>query len=177
MRQAVVMIPVAPALYSDDEKAVVQTHTVRVLLASQTSGGVGLVATYIVSALLAKDITGSATLATIAAACLSIGAALVSVPLSRVMAKKGRRAGLRMAYLVGVAGAACAVLAAITRNYPLLCLGVLGAGAGNAANLATRYAASDLAHEDRRVGHHYRQHHRLRRVGIRQRLREHHRSS
>lgn len=151
MRQAVVMIPVAPALYSDDEKAVVQTHTVRVLLASQTSGGVGLVATYIVSALLAKDITGSATLATIAAACLSIGAALVSVPLSRVMAKKGRRAGLRMAYLVGVAGAACAVLAAITRNYPLLCLGVLGAGAGNAANLATRYAASDLAHEDRRA--------------------------
>ncbi len=139
-----------PILYSDREKARIQKRTVRVLLCSQASGGVGLVATYIVSALLAKDITGSATLATVAAACLSIGAALVSVPLSRVMGKHGRRAGLRLGYLVGVAGAALALIGSITRSYPILCLGVLGAGAGNAANLATRYAASDLAPEDRR---------------------------
>jgi MFS family permease len=58
---------------------------------------------------------------------------------------------LRAGYLVGTAGAGIALLAAITRSYPLLCLGVLGAGAGNAANLATRYAASDLAQEERRA--------------------------
>ncbi|MGF1595678.1 MAG: MFS transporter [Acidimicrobiales bacterium] len=129
----------------------VQKRTIRTLLASQAAGGVGLVATYIVTALLALDITGSKVLATVAAACLSIGAAAVSFPMARLMSAKGRRVGLRTGYLVGAAGAAVALAGAITRNYPLLCLGVFGAGAGNAANLATRYAASDLARPERRA--------------------------
>lgn len=129
----------------------VQKRTVITLLFSQATGGVGLVATYIVTALLAKDITGSKVLATVAAACLSIGAATASFPLARIMSNKGRRVGLRTGYLLGASGALIAVLAAITRSYPLLCLGVLGAGVGNAANLATRYAASDLAPEATRA--------------------------
>ncbi len=146
------MVAVPPvSAYTDEQRAAIQSRTIKVLLCSQASGGVGLVATYIVSALLAKDITGSPTLATIAAACLSIGAAVVAVPLSRLMSTRGRRVGLRMAYIVGASGAACAVLAAVLRNYPLLCIGVLGAGAGNAANLSTRYAASDLAPESVRA--------------------------
>jgi MFS family permease len=129
----------------------IQKRTIRTLLYSQASGGVGLVATYIVTAVLAKDITGgSVVLAAVAAACLSIGAAVVSFPLARIMSTKGRRAGLRLGYLVGASGAAIALTAAITRSFPLLCLGVLGAGAGNAANLATRYAAADLAAPERR---------------------------
>lgn len=128
----------------------IQRRTIGTLLTSQASGGVGLVATYIVSALLAKDITGSRTLATIAASCLSLGAAAVSFPLARLMNTKGRRVGLRLGYLVGASGAAIAVIAGITRSYPLLCIGVFGAGAGNASNLATRYAASDLAQPERR---------------------------
>lgn len=133
------------------DKAATQRKTVVTLLFSQASGGVGLVATYIVTALLAKDITGSKVLATVCAAFLSIGAATVSFPLARIMNSRGRRIGLRTGYLVGAVGAGIAVIAAITRSYPLLCLGVLGAGAGNAANLATRYAASDLAADERRA--------------------------
>src|SRR5919199_1677685 len=87
----------------------VQRRTVRVLLASQAAGGVGLVATYIVTALLAKDITGSKSLATVAAAFLSVGAAVVSYPLARLMSARGRRAGLRSAYLVGAGGAGVAL--------------------------------------------------------------------
>lgn len=129
----------------------VQKRTVITLLFSQATGGVGLVATYIVTAVLALDITGSKVLATVAAAFLSIGAATASFPLARIMSNKGRRIGLRTGYLLGASGALIAVLAAITRSYPLLCLGVLGAGVGNAANLATRYAASDLAPEATRA--------------------------
>ena len=135
--------PVATA--TTEERRSIQKRTVRVLLFSQGSGGVGLVATYIVTALLAKDITGSKSLATVAAAFLSIGAAGASFPLAKLMNTHGRRVGLRTGYLIGATGAAIALLAAITRSYPLLCIGVFGAGAGNAANLATRYAASDLA--------------------------------
>lgn len=137
-------------VYGRDDVEGIQRRTVRVLLTSQASGGVGLVATYIVTALLAKDITGSKPLATVAAACLSVGSAVAAFPLARMASTRGRRIGLRTGYLIGTCGAAVALLAAITRSYPLLCLGVLGAGAGNAANLATRYAASDLASEERR---------------------------
>ena len=139
------------SLYSRSDQERIQRRTVVVLIASQAAGGFGLVATYIVSALLAKDITGSATLGTIAASCLSIGSASVAVPMSRLMNRYGRRSGLRFGYLVGAGGALSAVLGAILLNYPLLCLGVFGAGAGNAANLATRYAASDLSTEQRRA--------------------------
>lgn len=137
-------------MYDPSEVEAIQRRTVRVLLTSQASGGVGLVATYIVTALLAKDITGSKPLATVAAAFLSVGAAVAAFPLARLSSSRGRRVGLRAGYLMGTVGAGIALLAAITRSYPLLCLGVLGAGAGNAANLATRYAASDLASEERR---------------------------
>ncbi len=137
--------------YTPAETERVQRRTVVVLLASQAAGGFGLVATYIVSALLAEDITGSSTLATIAASSLSIGSATVAAPMSKLMNKYGRRAGLRFGYLVGAGGATMAVLGAILLSFPLLCLGVFGAGAGNAANLATRYAASDLASENRRA--------------------------
>ena len=133
------------------ETTKVQKRTIITLLFSQASGGVGLVATYIVSALLAFELTGSKVLATCAASCLSIGAAAASFPLARIMNTKGRRAGLRFGYLLGAGGAAIAAVAALTRSFPLLCVGVLGAGVGNAANLATRYAASDLAPEQTRA--------------------------
>ena len=129
----------------------VQRRTVRTLLASQTCGGVGLVAGYSVTALLADDITGSKTLAGLAAASLSIGAALASFPLARMMARSGRRPGLRTGYLLGSIGAFLCVLAAITRQFMFLPFGVALVGIGNATNMATRYAAADLARPERRA--------------------------
>ncbi len=135
----------------DAERDAIQSRTVRSLLVSQVAGGMALVSGYSVVALLADDITGNETLAGLSAACLSIGAALASFPLAKLMARSGRRPGLRVGYLVGAVGAFLAVLASITRFFPLLPLGVMGIGAGSAANLAARYAASDLARPERRA--------------------------
>lgn len=129
----------------------VQRRTVRTLLASQMCGGIGLVSGYSVTALLADDITGSKTLAGLAAASLSIGAAFASFPLARLMARGGRRPGLRMGYVLGSIGAFLCVLAAITRQFLFLPLGVALVGIGNATNMATRYAAADLAKPERRA--------------------------
>ena len=129
----------------------VQRRTVRTLLASQMCGGIGLVAGYSVTALLADDITGSKTLAGLAAASLSIGAAFASFPLARLMARGGRRPGLRTGYVLGSIGAFLCVLAAITRQFLFLPLGVALVGIGNATNMATRYAAADLAKPERRA--------------------------
>ena len=129
----------------------VQRRTIRTLLSSQICGGMGLVSGYSVTALLADDLTGSKTLAGLSAACLSIGAASASFPLARIMARSGRRPGLRLGYLLGAAGGFSALMAAITGYFLLLPIGVAAIGAGNAASMATRYAAADLAKPERRA--------------------------
>ncbi len=137
--------------YSDAEKRLIQRRTVQTLLASQVCGGIGLVSGISVTVLLAYDLSGSKTVAGLTAACLSVGAAVVSFPLARLMARAGRRPGLLAGYLVGSAGTFVAALAALTGVYLLLPFGVLAIGAASAANLATRYAAADLARDDRRA--------------------------
>ncbi len=129
----------------------IQRRTVQTLLGSQMCGGIGLVAGYSVTALLADDITGSKTLAGLAAASLSIGAAIASFPLARIMARSGRRPGLLTGYVLASMGGFFAVLAAITRQFMFLPLGVALVGVGNATNMATRYAAADLAKPERRA--------------------------
>ena len=137
--------------YSSAEIDTIQRRTTTVLMGSQVFGGLGLVAGYIPAALLAKEMTGSATLAGVAAACLSVGTSAASFPLASYMYRHGRRPGLHIGYLVGAGGAVAAFLAALSGFYPLLLLGVAMIGTGNACNLAARYAAADLAPEARRA--------------------------
>ena len=136
---------------SPAERAQIQPRTLRVLMSSQVFGGMGLVAGYIPAALLAKDITGSATLAGLAAAMLSVGTSGASFPLASYMYRHGRRPGLRWGYLIAGAGALTAFSSAVLSFYPLLIVGVMLIGTGNACNLAARYAAADLADEERRA--------------------------
>lgn len=133
------------------EVALIQQRTVKTLIASQVCGGVGLVSGISVTVLLANDLSGSKTVAGLTAACLSIGGAVVSFPLARLMANSGRRPGLITGYLVGATGTFIAALAAATGIYLLLPFGVFMIGSASAANLATRYAAADLAKDDRRA--------------------------
>jgi len=71
--------------------------------------------------------------------------------LARMMARSGRRPGLRTGYLLGSIGAFLCVLAAVTRQFMFLPFGVALVGIGNATNMATRYAAADLARPERRA--------------------------
>ena len=137
--------------FDDAEKARIQSRTVKTLLASQVCGGIGLVSGISVTVLLANDLSGSKTLAGLTAACLSIGSAAVSFPLAKFMSYAGRRPGLLTGYLIGATGTFIAALAAITGIYLLLPFGVLAIGAASASNLATRYAAADLAPDDKRA--------------------------
>jgi MFS family permease len=133
------------------DRALVQRRTIRVLVAAQVLGGAATGAGAAVSPLLAKDILGSGTFAGLAFAALTFGAALCAIPLSRTMARKGRRPGLVRGYVLASSGAAAAVVAAEVASFPLLLGGMLLFGAGNAANLLSRYAGADLAEPDRRA--------------------------
>jgi MFS family permease len=112
------------------EQAAVQRRTVLVLSIGQVLGGTAFGATVSLGALLAADISGSDALSGLATASVTLGAALCAIPLGNLFA------------LLGIA---VVILAASLRLFPLLLIGILMIGAGNAGNLQSRFAATDLA--------------------------------
>jgi MFS family permease len=122
-----------------------QRRTLRVLVLTQALGGVGLAAGVAVGALLARDLLGGDALAGLPAAASTAGGAAAAVPVSRLMARSGRRPGLAAGYLTGAAGAVLVVAAAQTRSAALLVVGMALFGVGNTSSLLARYAAADLA--------------------------------
>ena len=131
------------------DRAVLQIRVQRVLMSSLVLTGAAMSAVYAAAAVLAEDITGSDTLAGLAGGCLAVGSALATVPVARRMARLGRRRGLVAGWAIGALGAAIAFASAILEFYPFVVLGMIGIGAGNATNLAARYAAADLADDDK----------------------------
>ena len=133
------------------DRAGVQRRTLVVMMGSVIPTTAAMGASFAASAVLAEEITGSATLATLAAGSMSLGSVAAAVPLSRRMARLGRRRGLVAGWSLGAAGAMTALLAAVLSLYPLVVLGIIGVGAGQATNLAARYAVADLAPDNRRA--------------------------
>lgn len=102
-------------------------------------------AAFSASAVLAKEITGSDGLAGIAAAGLTVGAAVGAVPLARMMNRSGRRPGMRLALWFSALGGLMVAAAAVAELYPVVVLGTITIGISNAVALAARFAAADLA--------------------------------
>jgi MFS family permease len=127
------------------EQAAVQRRTVLVLSIGQVLGGTAFGATVSLGALLAADISGSDALSGLATASVTLGAALCAIPLARLAARLGRRRALTLGNLFALLGIAVVILAASLRLFPLLLIGILMIGAGNAGNLQSRFAATDLA--------------------------------
>jgi MFS family permease len=127
----------------------VQRRTLSVLVLTQVVGGVGVAIGIAVGALLAASMGGT-TISGLGQSMLVIGAALLALPVTRVMRSSGRRPGLVLAYAIGTIGAVLIVLAAARGSLLLLFVGLFLFGGGNAANYQARYAAVDLAEPARR---------------------------
>lgn len=120
-----------------------------VLGAAQVFGGIGVASGAAVGALLAADLS-SESLSGVAAAASVVGAALIAIPVSRVMDARGRRPGLLLAYAIGILGALTIVTGATLGWFPLALLGLVATGGGTTATLQSRYAATDLAGPEHR---------------------------
>lgn len=127
------------------QQAAVQRRTVLTLSLGQVLGGIAFGATVSLGALLAADISGDDALSGLATASVTLGAALCAIPLARLAARVGRRRALSLGNLFALVGIAVVILAASVRVFPLLLVGILMIGAGNAGNLQSRFAATDLA--------------------------------
>ncbi|WP_194422319.1 MFS transporter [Microbacterium abyssi] len=127
------------------EQQAVQRRTVAILSAGQVLGGIAFGATVSLGALLAADISGDDALSGLATASVTLGAALCAIPLARLATKVGRRRALTLGNLFALIGIGVVILAAALRVFPLLLVGIVMIGAGNAGNLQSRFAATDLA--------------------------------
>ena len=129
------------------ERDLLQRRTLRTLMAGLMPAGAGMSGAYSAAAILGEELSGSETLGGLAAAGMTAGSAVAAIPLARLMAARGRRPGLALGYLLGMGGAAACVLAALSGWYLLLVPGMAGIGIGQAANMAARFAAADMAPE------------------------------
>ncbi|SDP01452.1 Predicted arabinose efflux permease, MFS family [Microbacterium testaceum StLB037] len=130
--------------------AATQRRTVRVLAAGQVLTGVAFGATLSLGALLAADLSGQEALSGFATASVTLGAALTAIPLARLAGRRGRRVALTTGNMAALLGIAVVVTAAALRAFPLLLVGIALIGAGNAATLQSRFAATDLSTTSRR---------------------------
>ncbi|MFE5870420.1 MFS transporter [Streptomyces roseifaciens] len=133
------------------DRAAVQRRTVNVLMAAQIFIGVGMGAVISSGSLLVERLTGSQAAAGFATTLVTLGAAALSVPLAALSRSRGRRAGLGTGALIAAAGSLVVLVAAPLGWLPLAFLGLLLVGAGTAANLQSRFAATDLAEADGRA--------------------------
>ncbi|HET7414341.1 MAG TPA: MFS transporter, partial [Arthrobacter sp.] len=128
-----------------------QRRVVKVLVAGQILGGIGLGATLSLGALLAAEISGSNAWSGMAATMSTLGAAMIAVPLARLARSRGRRISLSTGAVAAAFGAILAITAAALSIFVLLLIGLLLLGAGAAVNLQSRFAATDLADDHSRA--------------------------
>lgn len=145
--------PAAPAAAAASESvgltgtdlARVQWRTVWVLSLGQILGGIAFGATISLGAVIVAAITGDDALSGLATAAVTLGAALFAVPLAALARRRGRRPSLATGLAAALAGVGCVIVAVPAGVFPLLLVGFGLIGAGQAANLQSRFAAADLA--------------------------------
>ncbi|WP_309129372.1 MFS transporter [Microbacterium sp.] len=133
-----------------DAVGALQRRTVLVLSLGQVLGGIAFGATVSLGALLAADLSGDDALSGLATASVTLGAAAFAIPLARFAARRGRRLSLTAGNLFALIGVATVIAAAALRAFPLLLVGIVMIGMGNAGNLQSRFAATDLAAPEHR---------------------------
>ncbi|GAA1779906.1 MFS transporter [Agromyces lapidis] len=116
-----------------------------VLIVNQLLAGVGVASGIAVAALLIGELTGAAVLGGLAQSSSVLGAAITAIPLARLAVRSGRHVALATGYALGMTGAVLIVIAATSGWVPLVFLGLAAFGAGTAAGLQARFAATEVA--------------------------------
>ena len=123
----------------------VQRRTIAVLSVGQVLGGISFGATVSLGAVLAAHLSGSDALSGLATAAITLGTALTAVPLAALAGRRGRRPALATGMTVALVGVGLVIAAVAGHAFALLLTGFVLIGAGQAANLQSRFAAADLA--------------------------------
>jgi len=128
-----------------------QEKTVKVLATAQVLNGVGVAGTVAAGSLLVASITNSETLAGLAQTSSVLGAAALALPLARLTSRGGRRLALSVGLIAGVFGSLLAIFGGSRENIYLMLTGTFLVGAASAAGYQARFAAIDLATNEKRA--------------------------
>ncbi len=128
----------------------IQRRTVGVLAGSQVLSGIAIAGSVAAGSLIAASVSGSEGVAGLAQTFGVLGAALMALPLARLALTKGRRASLALGYGMGAVGSLIVIAGALWLNIVLVLIGCLLMGVASASGYQARYAAVDLAVDDRR---------------------------
>nr|WP_277604013.1 MFS transporter [Agrococcus sp. ARC_14] len=121
-----------------------------VLSAGQALGGLSNGVALGVGSLLVEQVTGDPALAGLAATMLTLGGALLAVPLARLADRRGRRVSLSTGALIALVGALTLALGGSLNSAWIVLPGFAILGASTAINLQSRFAATDLSSPQRR---------------------------
>ncbi|RZS68768.1 MFS transporter [Agromyces ramosus] len=116
-----------------------------VLIVNQLLAGVGVATGMALAAILTADLTGVLAMGGLAQSSSVLGAAIVAVPLARLAVRSGRNVALATGYALACVGAVLVIVAAASGAALLVFLGLGAFGAGAAAGLQARFAATEVA--------------------------------
>ncbi len=122
-----------------------QRRILTILSIGQVLGALGTGASFSIGSLMAAHISGTPALGGLSATFATLGTALLAFPLARYANRWGRRWALSLGLGIAAVGSVIVVFADVAQSFPLFIVGIALVGAGNAANLQTRFAATDLA--------------------------------
>ena len=134
-----------------EEIAVIQKKSLRILSGAQTLSGLGVSGTFAAGSLLVVQITGSDALAGLVQTATVVGAALLALPLAKWTALGGRRRALSTGYFVGGLGATFALIGGVNNLFFMILIGASMIGGASAAGYQARFGAIDLATDENRA--------------------------
>ncbi len=132
------------------DKTAVQQRTLRVLWGSAVFSRGAVSSIFPVAVLAIKDLLGSETLAGLSTAASTVGSALCAIVLATFMQRHGRNLGLTGGFAAAIIGALLAIVAIEAGTLVLFLFAMILVGVGSGTSNLSRYAAADLATEDRR---------------------------
>lgn len=138
------------AVSSKQGIAPLQKRILIVLMLAQVLGSLGVGASLTVGTGLIIAVSDNPAISGLAATMGTLGAALAGIPLAGLAMKLGRRFALAAGNIIAVLGAGVVILGGATELLVFILLGLVLMGFATAAQLQSRFAATDLASPARR---------------------------
>lgn len=134
------------------DHAVITRRIIGALFVTQSLASAAFIANIAVNAIVGAQLSGNDALAGLPATLMLAGAALSAYPAGRAMQRFGRRPGLTVGMLLGLAGMLIDGVAVISHSFWLFLVGLFLVGMARGITDQSRYAAADAVPPARRAG-------------------------
>lgn len=121
------------------------------LLAGQSLFSAAMIIAFTIASIIAVELGGNAGWTGVPSTLVVAGAALIAYPIGKFMDRAGRRRGLSVGYILGMAGSLVAGQAVISQSLPLFLVGIFLLGMTKGVLDQGRYAAAEASPEHKRA--------------------------